>query len=232
MPTNTTRSVERALDLLTVVCENPGINLTTAAQETDLSPSSALRLLHTLVENGFLNRDSAGLFEVGPQMLQLGFQVLEKNNLRSLCRPIMSELAQRTGESVYLSVRQQDTALYIGLAAGTHAVQHRSWEGQTIPLKGTAVGAALAGQVPPSPGASENNARPYAATSNAVEQDVMAIAAPIVVGKKTIAALSMLVPLYRIDEAKIRDYGQTIAHEARRISELFNQTKPSTTINH
>lgn len=212
MAATTTRSVERALQLLTVVCNNPGINLTGAAQQTDLAPSSALRLLNTLAENGFIARDKQGRFTAGVHMLQLGFKVLDQESLRTLAKPTMQELAQHTGESIYLSVQHQNQALYIGLVAGTHAVQHRSWEGQTIPLRSTAAGAALTGRL---------KGQPFAVVSNSVETDVMAIAAPIIVKNQTIAALSMLVPLYRTDEHTAEKYGELISSQAKKLAELY-----------
>lgn len=212
MPTTTTRSVERALKLLTVVCDHPGINLTKASEQADLSPSSALRLLHTLEELEFVRRDRAGKFDVGSQLLRLGFKALGDNTLRNRCRPTMLELAERTGESVYLSIKQHHQALYLAVINGTHAIQHRSWEGQTIPLTSTAVGAVLLNQ---------HNDEKYTVVTSGVEADVTAIATPLQVRGKTIAALSMLVPTYRITPEKAAELGLLIHSTVQELSQKF-----------
>ena len=113
--TPTIRSVDRALDLLTAVCDHPGITLSEAARSAGLAPSSALRLLRTLTESGYLSRTPDGLYDVGPELIRVSGRVLADNSLRRLCRPTMTQLAAETGESVYLSVRHHDRAIYLSL---------------------------------------------------------------------------------------------------------------------
>ena len=47
-PTASTRTVDRALDLLAAVTEQPRLSLTEAARATELPASTALRLLRSL----------------------------------------------------------------------------------------------------------------------------------------------------------------------------------------
>lgn len=217
MSASNTRSVERALALLNTVCEEPGISLSDAARRLDLAPSSAHRLLHTLTQTGHLARTADGLYEAGPEMLRLSGRVLAANSLRRVCRPVMTELAGATEESIYLSVRNGDRALYIGLVAGSQAVQHRSWEGQTIPLATSAAGRALTTDM----GAGE-----FAVVSSGVETDVTAIAAPIKAGEETLAALSMVVPNYRLDGDTAQRFGVLIADRAADLSRRLGDAPP------
>lgn len=214
--TTTTRSVERALNLLSVICDSPEVSLSDLARTVDLAPSSALRLLRTLMGTGHIARTPDGRYTVGPQMIWLSGRVLAGNSLRRICRPAMTELAAETGETIYLSVRHGSSALYIGMTTGSQAVQHRSWEGQTIPLGTSAAGAALTGRI---------GSDPYAVVSSGVERDVTAIAAPIIVGEETVAALSMVVPNYRLG-ADAAHIGQLIAARAAKLAELLGSEPP------
>lgn len=207
---STTRSVERALSLLAVVCEDPDISLSDAARAVGLAPSSAHRLLGTLAETGYVARAADGRYVVGPQMIRLSGQVLAGNSLRRLCRPTMADLAEETGESIYLSVRSNDRALYIGLVTGSQAVQHRSWEGQTLDLRTSAAGKALTGRL------GENR---FLVVSSAVEPDVTAVATPITAGGEIVAALSMVVPNYRLTAETAERFGALIADRAAELSE-------------
>jgi DNA-binding IclR family transcriptional regulator len=198
------------LALLAVVCERGRANLSEAARATDLAPSTALRLLRTLEGAGFVRRDEDASFTPGGRIIQLGAQALSNESLVDLTRPAMKVLAEATGESVYLStVGHHESALYIAIVEGSHNIRHRSWVGGTIPLDGTAAGQALTGAVPDGS---------WALVRSGVESDVTAIAAPIRVGRRVVAALSLVVPSYRLGADDESRYGGLLAAEVATLS--------------
>lgn len=206
MAESSTRTVERALVLLGAVCDAGSLTLADAARETDLSASTALRLLRTLEGTGFVRRDALGAYRPGLRVVQLGAQALGHESLVSLAEPALERLVDRTGESAYLSVPSHDgEGVYLAMREGTHSVRHASWVGRSIPLAGTAVGAVLTG----SPAADG-----FVVVRDGVEADVTAIAAPVSPGARTVAALSVVVPSYRITEAEAHRIGALVAQEA------------------
>lgn len=208
-----TRTVERALDLLAQVCDFPAISLTECARRTGLPPSTALRLLRTLERAGFVERDSAGRFRAGTRVLQLGATALGRQSLVRLAQPGLARIVEQTGESTYLVVRGAgDTALYLAMVEGTHAIRHTSWVGRAIELADLAVGAALRGDVPSSG---------YVAQRDRIEPDVTAIAAPVRRRGGVAAALNLLGPTYRIDEKTTHAYGRIVSAEAATIGALL-----------
>ena len=56
MAESSTRTVERALDLLAVICDAHGLTLSESSRAVDLAPSTALRLLRTLETRGFVHK--------------------------------------------------------------------------------------------------------------------------------------------------------------------------------
>jgi urocanate hydratase len=208
-----TRTVERALALLGVVTEAP-TSLSECARLTSLPPSTALRLLRTLESAGFATRDASGDYAAGPRMVQLGATSLGSHELTRIATPALERIVEATGESSYLSVRGVgETALYLALVEGTHAVRHTSWVGRSIPMSGLAVGRALTGDVPEAYG--------YVAERDLGEPDVTAIVAPIRSHGGVIGALSVLGPTYRIDDETMHRYGRVVAEEGTRLSEHF-----------
>lgn len=212
-----TRTVERALQLLGSVCDAGYISLAEAARETGLSASTALRLLRTLEASGFVRRDPEAGYRPGMRIVQLGAQALSHESLVSLATESLRHLVASTGESAYLSVPSlggtaAEHSIYIAVEEGTHSVRHTSWVGRSIPLEGSAVGTVLRGQTP---------AEGYVVVDRGVEQDVTAIAAPITVGRggqtRVIAALSVVAPSYRITADLIADIGRQVAAEAHTI---------------
>lgn len=205
-----TRTVDRAIDLLVAVCDNGAISLADAARETELSTSTALRLIRTLEVNSLVRRDSSGLFHPGSRMMQLGALALSHEAIISLAADHLERLVSATGESAYLSTfGHNDTAVYLSLAEGTYSIRHTSWVGRTIPLDGSATGAALRGNTPQAG---------YAIVSSGVESDVTSIAAPVRSGAGIVAALSIVMPAYRIPADGADSLGRLVVDEARQLS--------------
>lgn len=204
---SSTRTVERALDLLAAVCTEAPIPLTACARRVGLPTSTALRLLRTLQAAGFVARDPRGGYRPGVRMVQFGAMAIGRQSLVDLAQPSLARIVEQTGESAYLVGRGPgDTALYLAMAEGTHTVRHTSWVGRAIEFAGLAVGAALNGDVPPAG---------YVTQVDPIEPDVTAIAAPVHrASGGVVAALNLLGPSYRIDESAAHAYGRIVAAEA------------------
>jgi IclR family transcriptional regulator, acetate operon repressor len=214
-----TRTVERALALLATVCDRGGANLADAAREVGLAPSTALRLLRTLEATGFVSKDEFGWYRPGGRIIQLGAQALSNESLIDLARPAMEEVVSETGESVYLSVEgHAATALYIGIVEGTHSVRHASWVGRTVPLDTSAAGHALRGKVPDDG---------YVIVERGVETDVTAIACPVYSETRIVAALSLVVPSYRLTAAQAKRHGQTLLSATAEVSARLSRSPKS-----
>jgi IclR family acetate operon transcriptional repressor len=205
-----TRTVDRAIALLVAVCDDGALTLAEAARSTGLSASTALRLMRTLESSSLVRRDDGGVFRPGSRMMQLGALALSHESVVSLARPHLEHLVEATGESAYLSVLGHDqTALYLSIVEGTHSIRHTSWVGRTVPLSDSAIGAALEGRVPEAG---------YVIVSQGVERDVTAIAAPVFGGTGIVAALSIVLPFYRIPVDGADSVGSLIAEQATELS--------------
>jgi DNA-binding IclR family transcriptional regulator len=61
----------------------------------------------------------------------------------SEARPVTRQLAADTGETVNITVRSEESALYLDQVAGSSALQSHNWVGQRIPLHATSNGKVL-----------------------------------------------------------------------------------------
>ncbi len=213
-----TRTVERALLLLGTVCDRGVVSLADAARDATLSASTALRLLRTLESTGFVRKDDDG-YRPGMRIVQLGAQALSHESLVSLAGAALDRLVGGTGESAYLNVPADDGhGIYIAVREGTHSVRHTSWVGRRIPLTGTAAGKVLAGEAP---------SCGYVVVRNGIEPDVTAVAAPVMIGDRIAASLSVVVPSYRISEQQAVTLGELVAAEARSILNTSTTNTPA-----
>lgn len=213
-----TRTVERALALLATICDRGGANLADSARECGLAPSTALRLLRTLENAGFVSKaEDGGTYRPGSRLIQLGAQALSNESLVDISRPVMEKLVAETGESAYLSVEgHAGTALYISIVEGTHSVRHASWVGRTVPLDISAAGHALRGRVPDDG---------FVIVERGIEADVTAIACPVYSGSRVIAALSLVIPSYRLNGSQAALYGRTLTSAAAELSSGLSRPK-------
>jgi DNA-binding IclR family transcriptional regulator len=208
-----TRTVDRAFELLGAVTERAreGATLSELARAAGLSPATASRLLGTLVKRGLVRRQRDGIYRPGLGLMQMAATVLRGEPLHELAGAHLVELAQASGETANLGVAvDEDRALYLRQVAGEHRVQTASWAGRTIPRDGTAMGAALAGRV---------SAEGYAVSRGSLEPDITTVAVPVRDRQhRVVAALTVLAPSYRTEDADVRRYGLLLVEHARALA--------------
>ncbi|MDQ1690824.1 MAG: IclR family transcriptional regulator, acetate operon repressor [Pseudonocardiales bacterium] len=215
---STTRTVDRALALLAEVCAEDSISLSECARRAQLPASTALRLLRTLEGSGFVDRDDDGSFRAGARLIQLGASALGRQGIVRLAEPGLRRMVAATGESAYLAILgPNETAIYIAMVEGTHAVRHTSWVGRSLPLANLAVGRALLDDIGPAG---------YVAERDRLEPDVTAIVAPIRRPGGVAGALSLLGPTYRIDDKTLHRFGDIVAEEARALGTQLGIAPP------
>lgn len=202
--------MNRALALLSEICFENVSSLSALSRAVDLSPATASRLLRSLCLHGYVERSEDGSYGTGPRMAQLGAMALSRESLVSAALPAMRRVAKETTESCYLTVLGAgETALHIAIVEGTQSVRHVSWVGRTIPITGTAAGLILE---------SNNCGSSYVVVADGVEPDVTSIAAPVIAGDRVVAALSCLVPDYRLQDAtRAGEIGATLSCEGAQI---------------
>ena len=218
-PSTPSRSTGRSLDLLEFVLTEGETNLTSAAAAAQLTPTTALRHLKSLEARGYVQRDTLGTFSAGPTFLRLAAAALESGpqaHLIALARPHLLTLSEQTGESAYLAIREADQAVYLAMTESTRAIRHTGWLGRQVPLTGTAVGEALLG---------EDGVR---IRRGAVEPDITAAAVGIRAGTGVVAALSVVGPTHRMDEAQLTDAIELLGGEAGQLGRLLGADAEAT----
>ena len=205
------RSIGRVLDVLEIVVAEGSCNLTTVATRSGLTPTTALRHLRALEARGYIERDGNGRFSAGPTLIRVTAALRGATSidyLVAVAQPHLNALARRTRESTYLAIGDHTTATSVATAGSDRAIRHVGWVGQNVPLKGTAVGAALA-----SPGR-------CATKTGAVEPDITAIslALPSAGGKLFSVAVSVIGPKHRLRPAARADVETALVATVGRLS--------------
>jgi DNA-binding IclR family transcriptional regulator len=133
--------IDRMAGLLDAIARYPDpVSLKILAAETGLHPSTAFRILGSMTENGFVERDQAGKYRLGSKLLQLGSRMHSKIDLRAEAKPVLEALRDRLGETVNLTVREGDEVVYIEKATPNRMMHVQQLVGSRAPLHVTAVG--------------------------------------------------------------------------------------------
>lgn len=134
--TPTSETAKKTLGLLDVLSK--GKREWTAAEvaeEANLPHSTAFRLLSTLVELRFVEYDAESRrYQLGLKLLELGHLVSQRLDLPSRAMPFLKELAEESGETAHLSIRDGDYGVFIAKVDGEHSVRMHTPLGRRVPL--------------------------------------------------------------------------------------------------
>jgi IclR family acetate operon transcriptional repressor len=217
------QSLDRALDLLEALAGTDEIGVSELAARTGLVPSTAHRLLATLVARGYAAQSPAsGRYVLGYKLLELTSGLQDRlGRLRAAARPHLEAIQAQTGETTNLVVLEGRNAVYVESVPGTRSVRLFTEIGQAIPAHTSGSGKALlawadAGALPTEFPASTPHTlttlaalqeelarirrRGYATDDEEHELGVACVAVPVLDGSETaVAAISVSGPAPRIN---------------------------------
>ncbi|HIE62212.1 MAG: IclR family transcriptional regulator [Actinobacteria bacterium] len=136
-------SVDRALVLLTALRDGEVLSVTDAAARLGVAPSTAHRLLTSLVHRDFAFQDRDRRYRRGPALLAPRSEPFTLSSVRSLAHPVLEQLHDRLGETVQIMVRhgqnirfldgiECELPLRVGVRVGDEMPAHCSAGGKAI----------------------------------------------------------------------------------------------------
>ena len=145
------RSVDRSLAILEVLGGANDVALADIAARTGLAPSTAHRLLATLLARGYAIQSHAnGRYMLGYKITELAGVIGERaGRLRALARPHLEAVREATGETASLSVLAPPNAVYIEQVEGLRSVRMLARIGAAVPAHASAAGKVLLAASPP-----------------------------------------------------------------------------------
>lgn len=120
-----------------------GLSLKDVAAQASLNKSTAHRFLTHLEVEGYLFRDGAGKYMLGPKMQRLGSGINFQTTLCKMCRPILEDLWTLTGETVNLAVLDGTDVLYLDVIESLHTFRLATEVGMRRPVHCTSLGKAM-----------------------------------------------------------------------------------------
>ncbi len=240
------RSVERALQILNSFDDaHPERGISEISEVVGLHKATIHRILTTMLNLGFIERSADGQkYRLGIQMIDLGFKVLRRMDLRREAIPFMREFIDNWDEAIDLSVYQSNEVLYVEVMQSRQMLTIAASIGQRLPAYCTASGKLFLAFMAEKEFKDYSNTafRPftkntiasvdglthelarireigYAIDDEEYESGIKAVAAPIrnYTGV-VVAALSVPGPVGRMSEARIEQISKVICQYAADIS--------------
>lgn len=142
------QSVKKAMEILEHVAEAGRISLKELSRQLEMPKSTVCRLAQTLEACGYLYQDAAsGDYLLSYKFLRVGQDVFEATGIRDCVRPVMVYLAERTKETVNLTVLDEHKVLYVQKIESSH-IHNGIKVGNRAPLHCTAAGKAMLAGMP------------------------------------------------------------------------------------
>lgn len=137
-------SVIKAIKILNCFsAEEPKLSLAEISRRLDMPKSTVHNLLNTMLSEGFIERADRDTYALGTAIIRLSQSVRVNVELRDRAAPLLRELADKTDESVYLTVLDSGHALYIYAIESSKRLLARSAVGDRAHLHCTSVGKAM-----------------------------------------------------------------------------------------
>lgn len=136
------RNALRILNLFSV--DEPELQLNDIATKLKIGNSTAFRLIHTLMEEGFIVRDSsAKSYRPAASVLAMGQTIITTIDLCHLSIDILENLAEKTGETAHIAIFKDFQVLYLLKLDSSYPVHLLSHAGRQNPVHCTSTGQIL-----------------------------------------------------------------------------------------
>lgn len=142
-------ALQRGLRLLELFTKSErGLTASQVAKSSGLPVSTVHRFLVNLESAGYLNCSGTGVYHLGIACFSLGQAALGQLDIRRLSLPYLNELNTQTRETIHLTVRQSNSAVYVEKLDSPEPLRIYSRIGASVPLHCTAVGKVILAHLP------------------------------------------------------------------------------------
>lgn len=117
-------AIQKVCVILRALAQRSPLRLTDIADTTSLNKATALRILNSLIEEGFVSRVAgAKTYELGQEARVMAVGARRSVDIAELAQPSLLRLSERSADTALLSVRSGVEALYLARSVGNHPLQ-------------------------------------------------------------------------------------------------------------
>ncbi len=242
--TNGVDSARRVLEILLQFSrDKPELSVDDIVAAADVSLPSAYRYISLLREKYLIEERRKGYFVLSPEILQLADAAERSMEYSREIEPVLNQLRDQTGETALYLRQLNDAAVCVAIAEPDLALRISFQPGHVMPLHaGAGAKVILSGLTkakrdayinkldPPMPEAARDKlvesltqikTRGIAVSEGEVDEGAWACAASVTSHGRSIGAISLVAPSYRLDEQRRQAMIAAITDGADQISRLL-----------
>jgi DNA-binding IclR family transcriptional regulator len=235
------QTLSRGLRLLAVIADGrEGVAVRELAAAMALPKSIVQRLLYSLEDEGYLERHPSQVgHRLTMKLWSLGCAAMRRLDVPNVARPVLEQLALKSGETTKISVLDGDDVVFVDSINSSQIVRAFLPLGGRAPAHSVATGKAILAFLPEAraakAGAAARSSTPkrtalarefeqirkrgYAVNRGEWEDDVAALAAPIFDAQgAVVASVGVILPHNRLTAAKALQLGMLVTRAAEDIS--------------
>jgi IclR family KDG regulon transcriptional repressor len=139
------QSVSHALDVLEEFQGDVDeLGVTELSKKLKLHKNNVFRILATLQSRSYIEQNKANEnYRLGVRCLELGQTFIHQRGMLKQAKPVLQELAEKTGETSYVSIMRENEVVYLDSVESETTVRVVSRLGLHMPIHATAAGKAL-----------------------------------------------------------------------------------------
>lgn len=143
-------TVGKAFQILRLISRSgDGLNISDLARALALSKSTVHGVTAALVQEGVLIRNrQTKRYTLGLTLFELGRAAYSRIDLKDVARPVIEDLMQKTGESVFLGIRNGRRVTVLDIVESMNDLKITVPVGSSMPLLAGAIGKAFLAAVP------------------------------------------------------------------------------------
>lgn len=239
----------RVLEIIKYVSKvKNGARLADLSRELNIPKSTILPILQTLCEQRYLHNDN-GVYGVGTTLFSLGADFAGRFPTLKLVREQLNELVRIFGETCFFGVLEDGNVLYVDKVDSPNPLRMLISTGKKLPAYATGIGKALLMDkseqelrelYPDGLTALTENTitdldklikelskaqkEGYAVEVEESAEHIRCFAVPIKKNNKTVAAISVAIPVFRFVNGNEKTHAETLKTAAENISRIIEET--------
>jgi len=246
------QSAQRALEALFVFSsKQPDVTVDEIARSVGMPLPSAYRYVALMRDLNIVAEGPGGTYHLTPRVLALAEAVEQSKGLLAQARPVLHHLMQLSNETALLVQLVGHSAICADRAEPSQPMRLTYQPGQAVSLQqGASARILIAGLTPEerdahlswvekqTPGFRERRAQferevdrirqdGWAISHGEIDAGIVAVAAPVKVGGRTLGALSIAGPAFRVTDAGLDERRTAVVQAAADLSSRLTGTLPA-----
>lgn len=141
---NNVKSVIKAFLIMEELDKSGELSIGEISERLGMDKATVHRLINTIKDAGYVNQNQDNKkYANSLKLLAMGNRVMEKTGVKHIARPLIEELAEKTGETINLGIRVGNKIIYVDKLESSSTIKVGLGIGTSVPSYCTGLGKSI-----------------------------------------------------------------------------------------